>query len=114
ACRPRPLPARDPQQITVTVRPRGDAALHQPPPPRTGRPGRPRVKGARLGSMAELADDPATRWQPAPLRAGHTPPVDLTSTLCLWYGTFGRQPVRLILVRERPTARCYDLALITT
>jgi DDE superfamily endonuclease len=111
----RALAGLDPQQITVTVRPRGDAALHQPPPPRTGRPGRPRVKGARLGSMAELADDPATRWQPATLtRYGHTTTVDLTSTVCLLYGTFGRQPVRLILVRERPTARCYDLALITT
>jgi hypothetical protein len=111
----RALAGLDRQQITVTVRPRGDAALYEPPPPRTGRPGRPRVKGARLGSMAELADDPATRWQPATVtRYGHTTTVDLTSTLCLWYGTFGRQPVRLVLVRERPTARCYDLALITT
>lgn len=116
----RALAGLDPQQITVTVRPRGDAALYEPPPPRTGRPGRPRVrrprvKGARLGSMAELADDPATRWQPATVtRYGQTSMLDLTSRLCLWYGTFGRQPVRLVLVRERPTARCYDLALITT
>jgi hypothetical protein len=65
--------------------------------------------------MAELADDPATRWQPATVtRYGQTTTVDLTSRRCLWYGTFGRQPVRLVLVRERPTARCYDLALITT
>src|SRR5687768_3807696 len=43
----------DPRRVTVTVRPRGDAALYELPPPRTGRPGRPRVKGARLGSIAE-------------------------------------------------------------
>jgi hypothetical protein len=111
----RALAGLDPRRVTVTVRPRGDAALYEPPPPRTGRPGRPRVKGARLGSMAELADDPTTSWQPATLtRYGKTTTVNLTSRLCLWYGTFGRQPVRLVVVRERPTARCYDLALITT
>ena len=111
----RALAGLDPRRVTVTVRPRGDAALYEPPPPRTGRPGRPRVKGARLGCMAELADDPATRWQPATVtRYGKRATVHLTSRMCLWYGTFGRQPVRLVLVRERPTARCYDLALITT
>jgi DDE superfamily endonuclease len=105
----------DPRRVTVTVRPRGDAALYELPPPRTGRPGRPRVKGARLGSIAELADDPATSWQPATVtRYGQHTTVDLASRTCLWYGTFGRQPVRLVLVRERPAARCYDLALITT
>jgi hypothetical protein len=62
-----------------------------------------------------VADDPATNWQPATLtRYGKTATVDLTSRTCLWYGTFGKQPVRLVLVRERPATRCYDLALITT
>jgi hypothetical protein len=109
------LAGLDPTQVTVTVRPRADAALYGLAPPRTGRPGRPRVKGPRLGSIAEVADDPATKWQPATLtRYGKTATVDLTSRTCLWYGTFGKQPVRLVLVRERPATRCYDLALITT
>src|SRR6266511_3240561 len=34
-----------PAQVTVTARLRCDAALYQPAPPPTGRPGRPRLKG---------------------------------------------------------------------
>lgn len=42
-------------QVTWTTRLRKDAALHRPPPARTGRRGRPRVNGGRLPSLAGLA-----------------------------------------------------------
>ena len=53
---------------SVTVRMRADAALHQLPPPRTGKPGRPRSKGDRLPELIVIAALTATRWQPALVR----------------------------------------------
>jgi len=44
-----------PAGVTWTTRLRKDAALHTLRPARTGRPGRPRVKGERLPSLAQLA-----------------------------------------------------------
>jgi hypothetical protein len=44
-----------PAHVTVTARLRCDAALYAPPPPRTGRAGRPRVKGHRLPELIMLA-----------------------------------------------------------
>ena len=44
-----------PAAVTWTTRLRKDAALHGLPPARTGRRGRPRTKGDRLPSLAELA-----------------------------------------------------------
>ena len=44
-----------PGTVTWTTRLRKDAALHELPPPRTGRRGRPRVKDARLPALAALA-----------------------------------------------------------
>src|SRR5207245_391476 len=42
-------------RVSWTTRLRKDAALHGLPPARTGRPGRPRVKGDRLPSLAKIA-----------------------------------------------------------
>lgn len=47
--------ARLPASVTWTTRLRKDAALHELPGPRTGRRGRPRVKGKRLPSLDALA-----------------------------------------------------------
>jgi hypothetical protein len=51
-----------PAHVTVTARLRCDAALYQPAPPRTGRPGRPRVKGDRLPELIVLAAMSCYRW----------------------------------------------------
>jgi hypothetical protein len=54
-----PTPSRAlnglPPNVTVTVRMRSNAVVHGPTPPRTGKRGRPRRQGERLGSLAELA-----------------------------------------------------------
>jgi hypothetical protein len=76
-----------PASVTVTVRMRADAALHQLPPPRTGKPGRPRSKGDRLPELIVIAALTATRWQPALVRRyGRTDRVELAVLRCLWPG----------------------------
>src|SRR5829696_4758095 len=50
-------------RLAVVTRLRLDACLCQPPPPRRPKArGRPRVKGARLPSLRERLENPATRW----------------------------------------------------
>src|SRR5215210_7711411 len=52
------------QHLCVVSRLRLDAGLYAPPPPRRpGTRGRPRIKGARLPSLAERLTDPATPWR---------------------------------------------------
>jgi hypothetical protein len=47
------------KQVTWTTRLRKDAALHGLPPERTGKRGRPRLRGERLPKLAALADTAA-------------------------------------------------------
>jgi hypothetical protein len=67
-----------PVQATMVTRLRLDAALYAPPPPYDPhRRGRPRLRGARLPTLAQVLADPATEWTP----------------LCVagWYGGTARQ-----------------------
>jgi hypothetical protein len=105
-------PLRDlPDRVTVTTRLPRNAVLCAPAPSRTGRRGRPRTKGAKLGTPAEIAATAA--WQHASVtRYGRTATVETAEIGCLWYGAFGPRAGRLILARDpsRPTM----LALFTT
>jgi hypothetical protein len=104
-----------PEQVTVTVRMRADAAQIQLPPPPTGRPGRPRSRGDRLPELIVIAALTATGWQHALVcRYGRTDPVELAVLRCLWPGVFGPRPVQVVLVRPPGAADGYDLALATT
>ncbi|WP_322779316.1 transposase [Frankia sp. Cas4] len=95
----RGLPAR----VTWTTRLRVDAALYDLAPPRTGRRGRPRSKGARLSSLTALAAQ--VSFAPLPVRRYRkTATVNIATVRCLWYGTFGPQPVIVILLRETSPA----------
>jgi hypothetical protein len=100
------------KNITWTTRLRKDAALHGLPPARTGRRGRPRVRGARLPSLAKLATT-AEFAQVTVTRYGKTETVQAAARTCLWHSVFGTRPVQVILVRDR-SASGYDLALVTT
>jgi DDE superfamily endonuclease len=106
------LPAR----VNVTSRLRRNAVLYDLAPPRTGRRGRPRLKGKRLGTPADLAAD--ADWRKVTVtRYGRDAQVWVAQRRCLWYGAFGRQQVRIVLVREigrRHGRGGYDLALVTT
>jgi hypothetical protein len=103
----RDLPAR----VTWTTRLPRNAVLYQRAPARTGKRGRPRVKGDRIGTPAQAAATAV--WRTASVaRYGRTDTVNITVLDCLWYGVFGPQPVRMVLVRDRETGPM--LALITT
>jgi len=103
---------RLPAGVTWTTRLRKDAALHELPGPRTGRRGRPRVKGRRLPSLTALAG--MASFAPVTVRRyGKTTTIQAAAITCLWHGVFGSRPVQVVLVRER-AATGYDLALATT
>jgi hypothetical protein len=102
------LPAR----VSWTTRLRKDAALHGLPPARTGRPGRPRVKGDRLPSLAKLAAA-AEFSQVTVTRYGRTEAIEAAVVTCLWYSVFGSRPVTVVIVRDRPGSG-FGIALVTT
>jgi hypothetical protein len=104
-----------PQRVTVTTRLPANAALFDLAPPRTGKRGRPRVKGGKLGTAADLAAT-AAFTKTTVERYGRTDTVYLATVTCLWYGVFRARTVRVVLLREADTTRSrgYDLALVTT
>jgi len=101
-----------PAGISWTTRLRKDAALHGLPPARTGRPGRPRVKGDRLPSLAGLAAA-AEFSQVTVTRYGRTETVAAAVVTCLWYSVFGSRPVTVVIVRDKPGSG-FGIALVTT
>ena len=102
-----------PETITVTTRLPANAVLYDVAPPPTGKRGRPRLKGARLGAPADLAT--AAKFTTAQVkRYGRTDTVQIAEIRCLWYGSFHTQTVRVILLRDDATDTGYDLALVTT
>jgi DDE superfamily endonuclease len=102
-----------PEGVSWTTRLRKDAALYELAPPRTGKRGRPRLKGARLGSPATLAAT-AVFTPTTVCRYGVTSTVQVATLTCLWYSVFGSRPVQVVLIREPSTHRGYDLALVVT
>ncbi|MCX4784510.1 hypothetical protein [Streptomyces sp. NBC_01264] len=68
-------------------------------PPPTGKRGRPRLKGARLGTPAELAETATFTTTPV-ARYGRTDHVHIADVRCLWYGSLHTQTVRIILIRD--------------
>jgi hypothetical protein len=100
-----------PTRISWTTRlPRNAVLYHRAPAP-TGKRGRPRCKGDRIGTPAEAAAT-AVRQTMAVARYGRTDTVSIAVIDCLWYGVFGPQPVRMLLVRDRDNGPM--LNLITT
>jgi DDE superfamily endonuclease len=100
-----------PAQVTWTTRlPRNAVLYHRAPAP-TGKRGRPRCKGDRIGTPAQAAAT-AVFQTVTVARYGRTDTVRLAVLDCLWYGVFGPQPVRLVLVRDREQGPM--LALVTT
>jgi len=100
-----------PTQVSFTTRlPRNAVLYHRAPAP-TGKRGRPRLKGDRIGCPAQAAA--TAMWQTITVaRYGRSDTVRVAVLDCLWYGVFGPQPVRLILVHDRDKGPM--LALITT
>ncbi|MGW0435114.1 IS701 family transposase [Micromonospora sp. NPDC003197] len=102
-----------PPDVTWTCRLQRNAVLQDiAGPRRAGQRGRPRLKGPRLGTPADLAE--TLTWKNVTIeRYGQRDTIGITTRTCLWYGAFGTRQVRIILVRE-PATTGYDLALVTT
>jgi hypothetical protein len=104
-----------PAQVTVTARLRCDAALYELPPPRTGRPGRPRAKGDRLPELIVIAAMTCYRWQTVTVCCyGKRADREVLAIRCLWYGALGAQPVQVVLARPLGAPDGYQLALVST
>jgi hypothetical protein len=101
-----------PAAVTWTTRLRSNAALHGLPPQRTGRKGRPRLKGDRLPPLAKIAAAAAFS-QVTVTRYGKTGTIAVHAFTCLWYSVTGPAPVTVILVRDKSKTG-YDIALVTT
>jgi hypothetical protein len=106
-------------QITWTSRLKVTSVLHELAPPHNGKMGRPRTKGARLGTPTDLAA--AATWRTTQVRRyGRTDTVHIAEVICLWYGSFHTRTVRVVLVRDdKPRTsdrddRGYGLPLVTT
>lgn len=86
----------------VTSRMRRDAALYEPAPPRTGRRGRPRMKGARLPTPPELAAGGRKRdWTKVTIDVrGRTAERLVYVRDVLWYRVNKHDLVRLVIVRD--------------
>jgi hypothetical protein len=96
------LAGRGLPRTVVTSRMRRDAALYEQAPPRTGRRGRPRKRGARLATPAEMAgklDDGAFSAVRVDFRGS---PRDLLvwSFPVLWYSVDHDHLVLLVIVRD--------------
>ncbi|HET7388419.1 MAG TPA: transposase [Nocardioidaceae bacterium] len=101
-----------PASVTWTTRLRCNAALYKLAPPRTGKRGRPRLKGKKLPKLAELANQ-AKFTEATVRRYGAEATAAVAVARCLWYGVFGPQQVQVVLVRDKATTG-YDIALVTT
>jgi hypothetical protein len=105
--------------MTMTTRVRTNAVFSHLAPPRTGKRGRPRLKGERIGTPTQIAA--SATWKTVSVsRYGTTSTVKIAEQACLWYGVWRTDTVRVLLVRD--TARTtktsaaneYDIALVTT
>lgn len=103
-----------PENVTWTFRLQRNAVLTGPTPPKTGRQGRPRKKGDKLGTPVQIAEE-AADWASAQVnRYGTMETVEVIGRECQWYGAFKDLPVSAVIVRDEDTTTGYDLALLST
>jgi hypothetical protein len=97
---------------TWTTRLPSNAVISGPKPPPTGKRGRPREKGGRIGTCADAAG--TADWRDAIIRVyGTTGHVQVAARPTLWYGSFRSAPGQLVLIREPGSPKLYDLGLFT-
>lgn len=109
-----PLAGRRPPRTHLISRIRSDAALYRMPPRRRkGQRGRPRKKGARLPSPAEMACR-ARRWVPVDTQErGKTRTRLVHTRRVLWYHVQPDRPVLLVISRD-PAGKQKDDFFFTT
>jgi hypothetical protein len=106
------------QEVTCVTRLRLDAALYRPAPPRPpGTIGRPRTKGERLPTLAEVLADQTTRWQRVTVPGWYGEGervVEICSDTAVWrHSGMPVVPIRWVLLRD-PCRRFDPQALLCT
>jgi hypothetical protein len=104
--------------MTCVTRLRLDAALYEPAPPRRpGTVGRPRTKGARLPTLADVLADAGTRWAEVAVPGWYGEEervVEVCSATAVWYHAgLPVVPIRWVLLRD-PRGRFDPQALLCT
>lgn len=104
--------------LTMVVRFRMDAALYDPAPARRiGQPGRPRKKGARLPTLAQVVANTHTRWQRQVVRYWYGElkrTIEITSGTAVWFHSgHPAVPIRWVIVRD-PLGKFKTQALLCT
>jgi DDE superfamily endonuclease len=104
--------------ISWITRLRLDAALYEPAPPRKSRQnGRPRLKGKRLPTLAQVLANPATPWATATVHGWYGERervVQVVSATAVWYHSgMPPLPIRWVLVRD-PQEEFEPQALLCT
>ena len=97
---------------TWTTRLPSSAVLSGPKPPPTGKRGRPREKGDRIGTCAGAAK--TADWKDTIVRVyGKDQHVQAAAWPALWYGSFKSAPGQLVLMRDPHSARGSALGIFT-
>ena len=97
---------------TWTTRLPASAVICGPKPPPTGKRGRPREKGGRIGTCADAAQ--AADWTDTAVRIyGEDKRVQAAAWPGLWHGSFKGAAGQLILMREPDSKKPYDLGIFT-
>jgi hypothetical protein len=106
------LPAR----VTVTTRMRANAAVYALPAAerRPGQQGRTRLKGARLQSLAQIAQSAVFTAVTVTGPDGRERAAQINEFVCLWYKPFHTRPVKVILIRNPGSTEGFDIALAST
>jgi len=110
--------SRLPGPITLIVRFRLTAALYAPAPERQpGQRGRTRVKGQRLPTLEQVAQNAKTKWEAVVIPAWYGTGrrrVELVSDTAVWYRS-GQDPlpIRWVLIRD-PQGHFKTQALLST
>jgi hypothetical protein len=106
------------QEVTCVTRLRLDAALYRPAPPRRpGTLGRPRTKGERLPTLADVLANKATHWQRLSVPGWYGEGdriVEICSETAVWcHAGMPIVPIRWVLLRD-PLRRFDPQALLCT
>lgn len=104
-----------PGRVTVTTRMRGNARVHKLAPARQpGQKGRPPLKGAKLPTLAEIAQTAIFKRATVTGPDGRERTVHVHEFVCLWYTPFHTRAVKVILIRNPGTTNGFDVAIAST
>jgi Transposase DDE domain len=105
-----------PAPVTITTRMRANAALHElAPSARTpGQLGRTPLKGAKLPTLAEIANTAVFQAITVTSPDGRSRTAHIHEFVGLWYKPFHTRPIKVILIRNPGTTDGFDVALAST